>query len=50
MSLGGQIWTSEAPGGGGGDERMDERTDEWTGIPRVLQDFAPFGAAAKKFH
>ena len=49
MSLGGQIWTSEAPEGMDGwtDERTDIRTNGRTQIPpRVLQDFDPFGAAA----
>ena len=46
MSLGGQIWTLEAPGGGRTDERTNGRTDR--NSPCVLQDFVPFGAAAQK--
>ena len=39
MSLGGQLWTSEAPGageGGGTNGQMDERTNGRTGIPSVF--------------
>ena len=30
------------------DEWTDGQMDERTGIPRVIQDFVPFGAAAQK--
>ena len=32
----------------GGDEQTDERTNERTKVPCVLQDIVPFGAAAQK--
>ena len=44
-------WARFRPGRGG-DKQMDEWTDgqmdERTGIPGVIQDFVPFGAAAQR--